>query len=464
MSFISSLRKAFGIAPEEYDPDMEILDDVTPGDGADHARRGVTGAGETTQIPLPADDALPADILSAVVEVFNRQQPEFVQKCIDTDAQKRYLLQAIDADLRKRIESAIQRAHEIGRQQYDEERRNLVGEIDTLRRQKSELEQCRDESRSQKLSAERQKRALNERVHDLEMQVQNLEAEREQYMLENRSMLNKLRVAQVTGTMPEGVIPEMEEMDALREKLAEAERNLAGLRERVAEAEKHSAEAVEEKSSMAAVIERLQTERDEAVNRLDSVNARLHQADEELEAAETIRQMAHKFEQALESRDAQIESLRKSVEGETRRAELAECELGQLRRRAQSQADELESLRDNIVRNAHDDDSEFIVATGTADPQADFAVLPPVAETTPIVETGDEEGRPKKRRRGRPRGSKKQKRISAIDELMDGSDWLVAPSPENMAANEMHHSDDFGYQEPPRKQASEPDDRQLSLF
>ncbi len=465
MSFISGLRKAFGITPEEYDPDMETPDDETPGGDSDPAPRVSAGVGETTHIPLPADDALPADILTAVVEVFNRQQPEFVQKCIDTDAQKQYLLQAIDADLRQRIESAIERAHEIGRQQYDEERRNLAGEIDSLRRQKEELEQRRDESRSQKLSAERQKRALNERVHDLELQVQNLEAEREQYMLENRSMMNKLRVAQVTGTMPEGVIPDLEEMDTLRGKLAEAEKELTGLREQMAEAETQAAAAAEEKLSMTAMIERLQSERDEAVSRLDSVNAMLQQANEELEAAEATRQMAQKFEQALDSRDAQIDELRKSVEEETRRAEVAECELGQLRRREQAQAEEIESLRDTIARNAHAN-AEFIAATVTADTQADFAVLPPapVAETTPITETAEEEEKPKKRRRGRPRGSKNQKRISAIDELMDGSDWLVAPSPETMTPNDLHHSDDFGYQEPPRKPATEPDDRQLSLF
>ncbi len=39
MSFISSLRKAFGITPEEYDPDMETPDDETPGGDSDPAPR-----------------------------------------------------------------------------------------------------------------------------------------------------------------------------------------------------------------------------------------------------------------------------------------------------------------------------------------------------------------------------------------------------------------------------------------
>ncbi len=47
------------------------------------------------------------------------------------------------------------------------------------------------------LSAERQKRALSERVHDLESKVLKLEADCEQYDLEKKSLMNKLKVASV---------------------------------------------------------------------------------------------------------------------------------------------------------------------------------------------------------------------------------------------------------------------------
>ena len=47
------------------------------------------------------------------------------------------------------------------------------------------------------MGPERQNRALGERIHELEMKVTNAEAEVEQYELENKSLLNKLKVVQV---------------------------------------------------------------------------------------------------------------------------------------------------------------------------------------------------------------------------------------------------------------------------
>ena len=46
---------------------------------------------------------------------------------------------------------------------------------------------------------------MADRVTDLEAQVERLEAEREQYELENKSLLNKLKVADIQP----GVVDEM---------------------------------------------------------------------------------------------------------------------------------------------------------------------------------------------------------------------------------------------------------------
>ena len=47
------------------------------------------------------------------------------------------------------------------------------------------------------MSSERQKRALSARLHDLEVLVTSFEAEKEQYELENRSLINKLKASNV---------------------------------------------------------------------------------------------------------------------------------------------------------------------------------------------------------------------------------------------------------------------------
>lgn len=162
-------------------------------------------------------------MLTAVVELFNSTQPEFVSRCIDTDAQKQFLLERINADVAERIRQAIGRAHEMGLKEWEETRRKLIEEVEDLRQQKQQLEQRREESKGERLSNQRQKRAMTERINDLESKVNTLEAEKEQLLLENRSMVNRMRVAGVSG---EGVVDPnatthlVDELEKLREENA----------------------------------------------------------------------------------------------------------------------------------------------------------------------------------------------------------------------------------------------------
>ena len=80
------------------------------------------------------------------------------------------------------------------------------------------LEQQRVNLQESQLSADRRRRALDDRVRDLEGKLATLEAEREQYQLENKSLLNKLKVADIQP----GVVDEMtREIERLKQALAE---------------------------------------------------------------------------------------------------------------------------------------------------------------------------------------------------------------------------------------------------
>lgn len=223
MSFIKSIRRSLGInfdSDEEEKPTETIMHDehtaTKPEVANDH------GISECRP-PCPTDDNLPADMLTAVVELFNSTQPEFVSRCIDTDAQKQFLLERINADVAERIRQAIGRAHEMGLKEWEETRRKLIEEVEDLRQQKQQLEQRREESKGERLSNQRQKRAMTERINDLESKVNTLEAEKEQLLLENRSMVNRMRVAGVSG---EGVVDPnatthlVDELEKLREENA----------------------------------------------------------------------------------------------------------------------------------------------------------------------------------------------------------------------------------------------------
>ncbi|MDE5922864.1 MAG: hypothetical protein K2G79_05155, partial [Muribaculum sp.] len=68
-----------------------------------------------------------------------------------------------------------------------------------------------------------------------------------------------------------------------------------------------------------------------------------------------------------------------------------------------------------------------------------------------------------RKRRGRPK--KTMPRISAIDESMDSTEWLVATPPAGVAVKVAPPSDPaFGYQEPPRKPQPPENDAQMLLF
>ncbi len=59
---------------------------------------------------------------------------------------------------------------------------------------------------------------------------------------------------------------------------------------------------------------------------------------------------------------------------------------------------------------------------------------------------------------------KKQKpHISAIDELLDSTDWFVA-APPPPKQKEPEKEDDFGYKAPPQRKSHPDDDKQLSLW
>ena len=54
-------------------------------------------------------------------------------------------------------------------------------------------------------------------------------------------------------------------------------------------------------------------------------------------------------------------------------------------------------------------------------------------------------------------------KISAIDELMDSTDWFIAPEPVPLK-KDPEVEEDFGYKEPPARKASRDEDKQLSLW
>lgn len=172
----------------------------------------------------PADASM---IFEGVVGIFNEALPGFLRDSVDPDKQRQLLYESLDSSIKKYFEQLEKNVERKLHGRYQSESRNLQEQIEELRQKARKEEEGNSNAKNLQLSAERQKRALSERVHELEKQLASIEAENEQYILENKSMANKLRLAALTEHDSD-VAARLEEADR---KVTEAEGRLAAAQE-----------------------------------------------------------------------------------------------------------------------------------------------------------------------------------------------------------------------------------------
>lgn len=224
------LRKLFGASdPETDEVEFDDFDDKP------HAPKAPSDpepapASANTQVSI---DEMPPQLFNAILEVINSQLPPIAAQCIDHQAQLRYLNQALQqpmADFAKAIKAQVI-------SELTGDRKKMQAELDTLRSERSKL----DEQKASLLSEQRQRRALTERNHDLESKIDELDSEIEQHKLTISSLMNKLRVAEVTEGDTEALRRDLEEMRmqiaAKDETIASKDAEIAALNERISEME-----------------------------------------------------------------------------------------------------------------------------------------------------------------------------------------------------------------------------------
>lgn len=258
---------------------------------------------ETPEAP-PEQRPDPSVIFEKVVAMFNETLPGFLQKSVDPERQRQALYDALDGSMRNYFEQLERNTERRLQVRFEADRRRLQGQIDELKEKAQKEEEGVSNAKNLQLSAERQKRALSERVHDLEKQMATLEAENEQYILENKSMANKLRMASMNGDVPdEAMIAELGKRDEqileLQKLSAEAEKHLAALKEEKAQIDAKLADAESRIDAMQKQIDAQSTsESDEAellVN-LKAENVELHKYKENAEVE--IEKLRDALEQA----------------------------------------------------------------------------------------------------------------------------------------------------------------------
>ncbi|MDE6334208.1 MAG: hypothetical protein K2L77_06125, partial [Muribaculaceae bacterium] len=200
MSFFSSFKRAFGFGDDDNAADEDLYADTADDNSAadTDAPADTHKADATTSIePVKFDPDMQLMMFDSILAVFNEALPDFLARTGDIEARRKYLFDSLDEGICKYLECLNARAEEYCEAQWKNRQAGMAAEMEALRIRSEEIERQSSDIKQKQLSADRQKRALTERVHDLESQLSRLESEREQYELENRSLVNRIKVANV---------------------------------------------------------------------------------------------------------------------------------------------------------------------------------------------------------------------------------------------------------------------------
>lgn len=453
MSFFNNLKKSLGFG---NDVDDELLEDSIEPTEAE-ADVTVTDAAQEQAMPesrpIEIDRSKADMIFERVVAVFNEALPTFLRDSVDAATQRKKLYDGLDESLKEYIDSISIEAQRRCEAHWSAEQSAMRNEMDSLRSKAKEIEQQRFDIKQQQLSSDRQKRALTDRLHDLEAQIGRLEAEREQFDLENKSLLNKLKVAGVHES----------ENETLQQMLTDAQTEILRLRSgdnaatthddaRVAELEAGNA-ALTEQLEAAAEKDRIATE---MLNNLQSKASAARAENEKLQAQ--IESLEKKLQEA-ESYKTEVAEISKQIEQVDEIIKKRERKIEKLKETCATLREENSSLQQTIARN--------LQAHAEAEAELNRRIEALEADpTSPIVasdiETAVDEAIEKAEENAAVKISDGD--LAAIEESFDTADWMRTDPPETPSMRAGVSEAEFGYQAPVRKTPRQDNEAQLSLF
>lgn len=310
MSFFKTLKRAFGFGSDDEYEEYEV-DDVAVDNNYNSSDEP-----ETLSPQPPAKAAVdvenidfPLTVFDSLLEVFNNAQPDFIKNCIDIEAQRKYLYDSLDGSFKEYIEGIKSRLRQEGDSRIAQDRETLQAEIGKLQSRCAAVEGKEEQWTQQRLSADRQKRALADKVQELERRILELQAENEQYQLENKSLVNKVKAS---GVRENDLVEMRGQMDAMRQQLEKSK------------SENSNTELQEENTRLISALERVEAELKEKQNDIQDLNRRI---------------TSMNVSSAM--REAEVASLKKEVEKEVKERESKE-ELFKTRM----------SMSDNMINDA----------------------------------------------------------------------------------------------------------------
>lgn len=458
MSFLSSIKRLFGFGSDEdeFSDISDIEEAVSRTGDADVA--DMAPPSESVTMPEPVrpevDPAMKARIFDYAVAVFNESLPEFLKNSVDPEVQSRRLAEGLDKGVSQYLDSIIGEAQDYAEARLKVAAVSAHAESERLRKEMESLDQQRNTLREQKLSADRRHRALADRVKDLEAQLAAGDAEREQLDLEKRSLINKLKVADVQP----GVVEEMaEEIETLKARLeAEGPADTTAVNEYDALREENtSLRASLEKANAARIeLEKVRVEAEQARKEADAARTSAEKAIAEAADIRTQQETVQGMYNDLHSRFCEEKSAREKAEHQLAEARTMAEGINEIQEQM-NKVEEVIRKRDEKISRLRATNKKLREQLASLEetlrnalPQDDglFGINAAEEQSLPGGSTFSDDA------------------MSAIEEDFECPDWFVSePAPGEVS--HLRASDiDFGYQEPPRKPRKPENDAQLSLF
>ncbi len=478
-------------------------------------------------------------IFDGVIKLFNDSFPDFIKNSLDIEAQRRNIYDSLDEGLKAAIEKSIADARSTAGVQWKNERESFRKEIEDLKLQNKTVGDKHSELRQQQLSAERQKRAMKERLTDLENQISAFEAEKEQYELEIKSLLNKLKVSSVidgdTAELKQEIVSLQEQLeearksdkatemqqliDSANEQLNRKNEQIAALETQLADATPSeetvseieglkltNKQLTEQNSMLDDAVKQLKKKEEIADVMINDLNKKAAEATEKLKSAET--EIAEKDEY-IKSLSCDKNSSADEIESLRNMLKLSNEELLAVREELSSSKEEIENAREAIealdeiqnqvakfeeIKTKKDSQITELkkeskkYSAQLKDLEQENESLKKTIEKNLYAQVEsekllkDEIEQLKSRLADKPVGAvvdldsdetvceigasvKRSPKISAIDESLDDTDWLVSTPPPGTVTRPVPSTtdDDFGYKSPIIKNAPE-NEAQMSLF
>lgn len=422
MGALDSIKRLFGFDAGYDDPDMQEDEMSKPRYATAIPARQLAENTATSAVTSAADvhGPRPEDIFEHVVAVFNQALPDFLKNSVDPEKQRKLLYDGLTADMKAYVEASRTAAEAQCRRNFEQQKTQLQANIREMEARYSQYNSMRDDMQQKLLSSERQRRAIMERNKDLEDRVASLEAELEQFQLENKSLINKLKVADVRSGMQNGEAPGGEAVDALI---------AAAVKTANEETEKKVRAEMENK--MRVAVEKVRAEAAASATGSGDAEGRLTQ----------LRQI----------KDSEIEVLRKRLDEELQKADGLEKTLA-MNTDMQARQEKRHNQEKEELQKQVEQLRARLEAVKTEKAETEVKA----ADEKPAEVPAQTERRPIRRHSGSRnlKAPSLASNTSTPDDILSDTDWLVSPRASSESRNEGR-----------RKSKTPPaDDQQLSLF